>query len=122
MHMRVVLTTVRPELDSDLDPRFGRGAYFLVVDAVTLEYTAHPNPGVAAASGAGAQAAQFVASQKADAVISHEFGPHAVEVLKAASTSTYLNGSCRTAREAVAAFRAGTLERVETPTGAGRHR
>lgn len=119
--MKIVVTTVKPDLDADLDPRFGRGAYFLVVDADTLEWEAHPNLGVNAASGAGVQAAQFVTAQKAGAVISREYGPHAFEALGIAGTPMYLFGECRTAREAVAALKAGTLQRIEAPTKQGCH-
>ena len=114
--MKIVLTTVTPDLDADLDPRFGRSAYFLVVEADSLDWEAHPNSGAAAASGAGVQAAQFVAAQKAGAVISREYGPHAFEALGAAGTPMYLFGACHTAREAVAALKAGTLQRVDPPS------
>ena len=73
--MRIVVTTTTPDLDSPVDPRFGRGAYFVVVDTSTLEWQAHPNPAAAASGGAGIRAAQFVAEQKAQAVISGDFGP-----------------------------------------------
>lgn len=119
--MKIVLTTVTPDLDAELDPRFGRGTYFLVVDADTLVWEAHPNPGVEAASGAGVQAAQFVAAQKADAVISREYGPHAFDAFQAVGTPLYLFGTCRTAREAVAALKAGTLQRIDAPTKQGSH-
>ncbi len=105
-----------------MDPRFGRGAYFLVVDTDTLEWQAHPNPGVGASGGAGTLAAQFVANQKAKAVISGDFGPNAYEALQAAGVAMYLFGTSRTGSEAVGRFKAGQLERVGAPTGLGHHR
>ncbi len=116
--MKIVLSTTSPGLDSTTDPRFGRGAYLLVVDTETMRWEARPNPGVNASGGAGIQAAQFVADQKADAAISGDFGPHAFNALQAAGIAMYLYGDCRTADEAVKRFKAGTLERVGAATRA----
>jgi predicted Fe-Mo cluster-binding NifX family protein len=114
--MKIIITVTSPSLDSDADPRFGRGAYLLVVDPDTLEWQAHSNPGITASGGAGIQAAQFVTSQKVDAVISGNFGPHAFQALDAAGLPLYVFGSCRTAREAITQFKEGQLRRVGAPT------
>jgi len=110
--MKILITTVAPNLESEVDPRFGRGAYFLIVDPATLEWHAHPNPGVNASGGAGIQSAQFVVEQKVDAVISGDFGPNAFDALNAANIAMYLFGATRTVRDAIARFNAGELERV----------
>jgi predicted Fe-Mo cluster-binding NifX family protein len=114
--MKIILTAVSPDIESNVDPRFGRGAYLLVVDSDTLEWQAHPNPGVTAPGGAGIQAAQFVTGQKAEAVISGDFGPHAFEALNAAKLPMYLFGNCRTVREVIAQFKAGQLQRIGAAT------
>ena len=114
--MKIIITTVSPTIESEVDSRFGRGAYLLVIDPDTLEWQAHPNPGVTASGGAGIQAAQFVTEHKADAVISGDFGPHAFEALNAAGMPMYVFGSARTAREVIARFKVGQLERVGAAT------
>ena len=114
--MKIIVTVSTPNVKSELDPRFGRGAYFLVVDTDTLEWQAHPNPGVNTPGGAGIQAAQFVTGQKADAVISGDFGPHAIDALHAAGVPMYLFGSCRTVRDVIVQFKAGQLEQVGAAT------
>lgn len=114
--MKIIMTTSAPSIESEVDPRFGRGAYLLVIDLDTLEWQAHPNSGVTASGGAGIQAAQFVTNQKVDAVISGDFGPHAFEALNAARLPMYLFGSCRTVREVIAQFKAGQLQPVGTAT------
>jgi len=105
--MKIILTTTSASIDSDVDSRFGRGAHLLVVDTSTLQTESHPNPGVNASGGAGILAAQFVADQKAGAVISGDFGPNAFNALKAAGISMYLYGDRRTARQAIERFQAG---------------
>jgi predicted Fe-Mo cluster-binding NifX family protein len=114
--MKIILTTTSPSIDSEIDPRFGRGAYLLVVDTDTMQAEAHPNPGVNASGGAGIQAAQFVTDQKAGVALSGDFGPHAFAALQAAGISMYVYGNCPTAREAVERFKAGSLERVGSAT------
>ena len=58
--MKIVITVTSPTFDSEVDPRFGRGAYLLVVDLDKLEWVAQSNPGVTASGGAGIATAQFV--------------------------------------------------------------
>jgi predicted Fe-Mo cluster-binding NifX family protein len=118
--MKIVLSATAPDLDAAIDPRFGRGAYLLVVDTASLEFKAHPNPGVSASGGAGIQAAQFVAAQKAEAAISGDFGPNAFEALKEAGVSMYIYGACRTVREAIQNLQSGQLEQAGTPQRGGR--
>ncbi len=120
--MKIVLTTAKPDLDSEVDPRFGRCTYLLRVDTETLEWRAFPNPGASASGGAGTLAAQFVASQNAEAVISGDFGPNACAVLQAAGIPMYLYGQARTGREAVERFKENLLTRASGPTGPMRHR
>jgi predicted Fe-Mo cluster-binding NifX family protein len=114
--MKIVITVTSPTFDSEVDPRFGRGAYLLVVDLDTLEWKAQSNPGVTSSGGAGIAAAQFVTGQEVDAVISGDFGPHAFQALDAANLPMYVLGNCRTVREVVAQFTAGQLQRVGEPT------
>ena len=117
--MKIMLTTVSPAIDSQVDPRFGRAGYFLLVDPDTLEWQAFPNRGTSASGGAGIWAAQFMAEQKVDAVVSGDFGPNAYRALKEAGISMYLYGACHTAREAVQRFKAGQVESLVAPTKTG---
>ena len=103
-----------------MDPRFGRGAYFLIVDPDTMEWYAVQNPALSASGGAGIQAAQYMIDQKCDAVISGEFGPNAYHVLNAAGIATYSSGDCSTVIEAVQRFKSGEIELLPTPASKGR--
>lgn len=111
--MKVILTVATPTLESDVDPRFGRGAYLLLVDPDTLEWEAIPNPGVNAQGGAGIKAAEFVSTQEVKAVISGDFGPNAYQALAASGLSMYLFDKCQTAREVLEGFKAGQLKLVQ---------
>jgi predicted Fe-Mo cluster-binding NifX family protein len=119
--MKLIVTATAPDLEAPVDPRFGRGAYFVVVDTDTMQWQAHQNAAVNAAGGAGSQAAQFVAQQGAEAAISGDFGPNAYIALAAGEVKMYLLGTSQTVSEAVANCLAGKLQEVHAPTGAGRH-
>ena len=59
--MKVVVTSQGTNLDSAVDPRFGRAKYFVLVDTETVQTTAHDNTqNLNAPQGAGIQAAQAV--------------------------------------------------------------
>jgi predicted Fe-Mo cluster-binding NifX family protein len=118
--MKILLTTRFPDIESEMDPRFGRGANFLIVDADTMTWQALPNPAISTAGGAGIRAAQFVADQKCEAVISGDFGPNAYHALKSAGVSMYQFGTCRTAQEAIQRFKSGQIERLEAMPERGR--
>jgi len=119
--MKIILTATSPNIDSNVDMRFGRGAYFILVDTDSLEWQSHPNPGVGASGGAGTMAAQFAANQLANAINSGDFRPNAYNALQAAGVAMYLFGTCTTVREAIDQFKAGKLEGVDSPTGPGHH-
>ncbi|OQA47150.1 MAG: Dinitrogenase iron-molybdenum cofactor [Chloroflexi bacterium ADurb.Bin325] len=119
--MKLIITATAPGLEAPVDPRFGRGAYFVVVDTDTMQWQAHKNEAVNAAGGAGTQAAQFVAQQAAGAVISGDFGPNAYIALAAGEVKMYLLGASQTVSEAVANYVGGKLQEVRAPTGAGHH-
>ena len=114
--MKILLTAVSPGLDSEIDPRFGRGAYFLIVDPDTSDWQAEPNPAKSASGGAGIRAAQFVSEHDCSAVISGDFGPNAFDALTEAGISMYTYGPYRTVNEALAGFKSGQLESFSSPT------
>jgi len=107
--MRIAVTSTGPTLDSPVDYRFGRCAYFIVVDTDTMEFQAHPNPAVNAPGGAGTLAAQFVASLGVSHVLTGEVGPNAYPALMAAGI-TPITGVSGTVRDAVEAFKSGRLQ------------
>jgi predicted Fe-Mo cluster-binding NifX family protein len=110
--MKLLFTSKSADLTSEIDPRFGRAAFLIVMDSDNGEWEAHPNVSVNSASGAGIQTAQFASSQGVEAVISGDFGPHAMGALKAAQIPMYLYGGCQTVEDAIAQFQAGKLEQL----------
>jgi predicted Fe-Mo cluster-binding NifX family protein len=118
--LKIIITTTSPVIEAQLDPRFGRSAFLLIIDSETLEWQAFPNPGVNAPGGAGIQAAQFIVDRQVDAAISGNFGPNAFNALKAAGIPMYQFGPCRTVTETVQLFKSGQLQPLATPAEVGR--
>ena len=83
--MRVAITSTGTDLDSNLDPRFGRAAFFVIVDSESMDFKAVENrQHLNLPQGAGIQAAQTVAGEKVDVVVTGNCGPKAFRMLQAA--------------------------------------
>jgi predicted Fe-Mo cluster-binding NifX family protein len=107
--MKIAITATGPDLSSEIDPRFGRARYLLLVDSPERTFVAVDNrAGMDAAQGAGIQAAQTVIDNKARVLISGHCGPKAFRALKAAGVQVYL-ASGGTVAEALGQYESGGL-------------
>ncbi len=113
--MKVMVSSTGDGLDAEMDPRFGRCQYFVLVDTDTMTAETHANPGGSASGGAGFQAAQFCSDVGAQAVISGSFGPNAFNTLQEAGIKMYPAGGGKI-RHLIEALRNGELKEME---GAG---
>lgn len=80
--MKLCVTASNNDLESRIDPRFGRCSYFIIYDTSNDTFDAVANPNIDADFGAGVQSAQLVISKKAAAIITGELGPKAKKVLQ----------------------------------------
>jgi predicted Fe-Mo cluster-binding NifX family protein len=113
--MKIAVTSTGNTLDSQVDPRFGRAANFIVVDTETMEFECITNDAVSAAGGAGISAAKTVADSGAKAVLTGNCGPNAARTLAAAGIKLYANVS-GTVKDAVESFKNGQLAESSGPT------
>jgi predicted Fe-Mo cluster-binding NifX family protein len=110
--MKLAISASGPALSDAVDERFGRAAFFVFVDSSTMEHEAiDNNTNRDALQGAGIAAAELVAGQKAEAVLTAQLGPKAFRALEAASIPAYAV-SGMTVAEAARAFESGNLERL----------
>jgi len=114
--MKIAVSAAGPSLDSQVDPRFGRCQYLLIVDSESLAFEALENPAVTSPGGAGIQAAQAVVDEGVEAVITGSCGPKAYQVLSAAHIDV-LDGVSGSVREAVEGYRRGELKAAAGPSG-----
>ena len=113
--MKIAVTSLGPEMDSQVDPRFGRAAYFALVDTETMEFKALENAGAAAGGGAGVNAAKAVIDAGAKAVLTGNCGPNAERALRAAGVKLF-TGVSGTVAEAVEQCKAGRLAEAAGPS------
>ena len=113
--MRIAISSSGSDLDAEVDPRFGRCRYFVIVDSETKEFEVLDNQAVMTSGGAGIQAAQIVANSGVDAVITGHLGPNAADTLAAAGLKIYL-GASGTVREALQQYKSGQLQESSGPT------
>ena len=82
--MKVAVSSSGVDLDAQIDPRFGRCAYFIIVETEDMSFEVFDNENIALGGGAGIQSGQFVASKGAKTIITGNAGPNAVRTLTAA--------------------------------------
>ena len=116
--MRICVTAVSGSLDAQIDPRFGRCPYLVIVDSETMEFEGIPNIASGSMSGAGIQAAQTIASKGVEVLVTGNIGPNAFKALSAAGIEVVI-GAFKTVREAVEKYRRGKLKEAGTPTVRG---
>jgi len=102
--MKIAVTAKGPAVADQVDPRFGRAAYILIVDTETMECeTLNNSDNVNAFKGAGIQAATAVAEKGAEVLLTGYCGPNAFKAVSAAGIKV-VNDVAGTVEEAVDAF------------------
>lgn len=112
--MKIAITSTGKTLDSKVDPRFGRAAYFAIIDTETMDFSAIENESAAAAGGAGISSAKVVIDAGAEVVLTGNCGPNAERTLSAANVKLYI-GATGTVAEAVELFKSGKLTEAAGP-------
>ncbi|MBN1435967.1 MAG: NifB/NifX family molybdenum-iron cluster-binding protein [Sedimentisphaerales bacterium] len=112
--MKIAITATEPTLDGTIDPRFGRCAYFIIVDPETMEFQALPNANSALGSGAGIQSAQLITDNDAQTVLTGNCGPKAFATLNAAQIQVIV-GVTGSVRQAAQDFAQGKLAPTNSP-------
>ena len=102
--MKIAVSSSGKDLDSLIDPRFGRCAYFLMVETDDMSFEVFDNQSMSLGGGAGIQSAQFISSKGAKAVITGNCGPNAVKTLAAGGIEGFL-GNTGIVREALQKFK-----------------
>jgi predicted Fe-Mo cluster-binding NifX family protein len=113
--MKICITSENVGLDSNVDPRFGRCQFFIIVDSDTLEFESIKNPNIESMGGAGIQSAQLVASKNIKALVTGNIGPNAFQTLKAAGIEVF-TGASGTIEEAIEKYKKGEFKAVSGPS------
>jgi predicted Fe-Mo cluster-binding NifX family protein len=113
--MKIAVTSTGKNLESPVDPRFGRAAYLIIVDTESLAFEAVDNTAsVNAFKGAGIQAAAAISKKGAKVLLTGYCGPKAFQALEAAKIKV-ANDVTGTVKDAVAAYNAGKIKFSDNP-------
>jgi predicted Fe-Mo cluster-binding NifX family protein len=104
--MKIAISSSGKTLDSALDPR---------IDPADMRYEVFDNQSAAQSSGAGIQAAQFLADKNVAAVITGHVGPNAVQTLSAAGIEIFAQQH-GTIREALERYKRDALKPTDQST------
>ena len=107
--MKIAITAKGKDMESPVDPRFGRTAYIQIIDLDTEAVDIIDNAAnVNAFKGAGIQAAVTVSDSGAEVLLTGYCGPNAFRTLEAAGVRV-ANDISGTVSEALAAFKGGKV-------------
>jgi len=107
--MKIAISSKGRNLDSEVDPRFGRAIYFLIIDSDTLEFDVIDNATNANSfKGAGIQAAASISEKNAEVLLTGFCGPNAFKTLEAAGIKV-ASDVVGTVRDAVKRFKQGKM-------------
>lgn len=117
--MKLCITSAGKEMESGIDPRFGRAPWFLIVDTDTGISEAVENTAATQGQGAGISAAQLVTDKKVDGVLTGRVGPNSMSVLQKTNIKLFEGVSSQdTVSQALAKFKNGTYNENASTSGA----
>lgn len=110
--MKICITSSGNSMESKLDMRFGRCAYFAIVDLESGESTFIENEAGMSSQGAGISSGRLMTENDVKAVITGNLGPNASDVLKTAKIDAY-RGKEGSINENIEAFKANSLNKID---------
>ncbi len=113
--MKICITSQGDNLDSQVDPRFGRCQYFIIADIDSLEFEVVKNPSMDAMGGAGVQSGQIVAGKQIKAVLTGNVGPNAFQTLQAAGVDV-VTGVTGSVKQAIEKYKKGEFKSTQGPS------
>jgi len=116
--MKICVSAVSGSLDAQVDQRFGRCQYFVIVDSETMKFEVIENDSKNTSSGAGIQAAQTIANHGTEIVITGNVGPNAFQVLSTAGIRI-ITGAYGSVEETIERYKRGELKETSSPTVGG---
>ena len=117
--MKIAVTSSGKTLESNVDPRFGRAAYFIIVNPETMDYEVVENTqNLSLPQGAGIQAGQTIAGKNVDVLLTGNCGPKAFKVLQSAGIKIITNVKGRVL-DAISKQKKGELEPTNEPNVEG---
>lgn len=113
--MKIAITSRGKDIDSEVDQRFGRCMYFIIVDPETLDFKVIENTGKGGGGGVGIASAQKIVNEGVEAVLTGNCGPNAFQVLSEAGIKV-VTGVSGTVRDAVEMYKSKQFKESDGPS------
>jgi len=98
--MKIAVTATGGSMSAQVDERFGRCAYFVIVDSDTMKFTAFANPASELSGGSGPAAVREITKHGVEVLLTGPVGGNAQSALQA-DNITVVTGSSGTVKDAV---------------------
>ena len=112
--MKIAITSRGENLDAEMDQRFGRCQYFVLVDSETMEFQTHENKAAMERGGAGPQAAKAILDMGAEILVTGNLGPNAYMALEASGIKGFI-GASGSVKDALEQYKNGKLQEASAP-------
>ncbi|MCF7916605.1 MAG: NifB/NifX family molybdenum-iron cluster-binding protein [Candidatus Omnitrophica bacterium] len=113
--MKICITAEGDNLDSKIDPRFGRAQYFLILDTESEDLEAIQNRNVGGMGGVGVQSGQLISEKGVKVVLTGNVGPNAYKTLEAAGIEV-ISGVSGIVRENIEKYKQGEFKPGNGPS------
>lgn len=109
--MKIAVSSTGKEINSMLDPRFGRCNYFVIYDTDDEKIKFIENKGQTSGGGAGIAAAQQIIDEQVNVAVTGNLGPNAFDIIKKSDIKVYNCGNIKV-KAAIELFKEGKLEEL----------
>jgi predicted DNA-binding protein (UPF0251 family)/predicted Fe-Mo cluster-binding NifX family protein len=116
--IKIAISATAPDMNADIDPRFGRCRYFIIVNPETMAFETLENSGAEDGGGAGIATAKSLEGKNIEAIITGNCGPNAFNALTSAGIKV-ITGVSGTIEDAIKDYKAGELKASYKPNVAG---
>ncbi len=117
--MKICITSQGDNLESLVDPRFGRCNYFIIYDTDNDSFESFPNPNISSPQGAGITSSQFIVDKGVEFVLTGNVGPNAFSVFQQAQVKVITGLAGLRVKEAIEKFKKGEIAPSPSPNVSG---
>jgi len=113
--MKIGISSTGKDINSQIDPRFGRCAYFMIIQTDDMSIDVFENEYKSLGGGAGIQSATFLHSKGVKTVLTGNCGPNAMNVFSECDIQV-ITGQTGLIKDTIEKFKNGELKPSVNPT------
>jgi len=110
--MKIAVSATSNDLDGDVDQRFGRCKFFLLIESENMDFNVIENKSIMASGGAGIKAAETIVNNGAEILITGNVGPNAFQTLSTGGIRIF-TGASGSITESLEKYKNGELKETE---------